>query len=183
MYGQDVYASGLSSSLQQNWAMKNCGYIHATTKLLNKQLVVVSCRSANLLIAPQLHLKLFSRGNFSLLLTVKWMVHEKRFLFCYFFSELENNAGTIKQIQYSLDFFKMSKTKNIQLMPKAILEILKVLALEKMSFSYKGINFHMSPSQDVFCPLYSGQMNFFKGSSNQIFYEKISGTMTPTTFL
>lgn len=87
---------------------------------------------------------------------------KKIFVPLFVFKQLGNNAGATKQIQYSLDFFKMSKTKNIQLMPKAILKILKVLALETMSFSHKAINFYMPSSQNVRCSLSSAQQNLFK---------------------
>lgn len=63
------------------------------------------------------------------------MCYKKRF---FVFKQLGNNARITKQIQYSLDFFKMNKTENMQLVPKAILKILEVLALETMSFSHKA---------------------------------------------
>lgn len=45
------------------------------------------------------------------------------------------------------------------MMPKAILKILKVLTLEKMSFSHKAIDFYMPLSQNVQGPLCSALQN------------------------
>lgn len=138
-------------------------FLPPAAKLLNKQLDLLSCRSANLLIAPQLYLKLFSWGSFSLLFDSKMDgLWKEIFVPLFVFKQLGNNAGTTKQIQCSLDFFKMSKTKTIQLTPKAILKILKVLALETTSFSYKAISFYMPSSQNAWCPLSSAQLNLFK---------------------
>lgn len=143
--------------------LQHCWFLSPAAKLSNKQLHLLSCKSANLLIVPQLYLKLFSWGSFSLLLTVKWMVYGKRiFVPLFVFKQLRNNAGTTMQIQYSLDFYKMSKTKTRQLMPKAILKILKVLALETLSFSHKAIEFYIPSSQNVWCPLSSAQEILFK---------------------
>lgn len=44
-------------------------------------------------------------------------------------------------------------------MPKAILKILKVLALEKMSFSHKAIGIYMPLSQNIQCQLCSALQN------------------------
>jgi len=96
------------------------------------------------------------------------------------FKWLENNAGTTKQIPYSLDFFKMTKTTDIQLMPKAIL---KVLALEKMSFSYRESVLTCSYLKTCVFHVVLLNETSLKHSSNKIFSEKVAGIMTPTTFL
>lgn len=109
---QCIWALQLPPAKKEQWRTQlafmlwHCWLLSPAAKPWN-ELDLLSSSCANLLIAPRLYLKLFSWGRFSLLLTVKQMCYKKRF---FVFKQLGNNARTTKQIQYSLDFFKMSKT-------------------------------------------------------------------------
>lgn len=85
--------------------------------------------------------------------------------------QLGNNARTTKQLQYSLDFFKMGKTKNMQLMPRAISKILKVLSLETMSFSHKAFFFHVLLAKCAVSTLFCSKHRL-KHSSNKSFFQE-----------